>query len=179
MGRATKRKKPHKPGMPSSWDMGPDTAAQRAGKVIEPATMTDERGREVNPNNVKRARRVDLVEVYYRRGWISKRGFAAADALRKAWEATQRSPPAINPIQVDSSPKPDANVAIQIDRVSKYVGVMGLVQGEHRNLVAAVVLMDRTPAHAGWKGRRFREGVDVLKDALELLADRMEGLTRK
>ena len=171
---ARRRKAPRKPSAPTSWDMGPDTPAQRAGKVVEPASYADaETGKEINPNGVKRLRKVDLVEVYYRRGWISKRGLAAADALRKAYEATQRSPPAINPIQVDSSPKPDENIAVQIDRTSRYVALMGLVDRDHRKVVAAVVLEDRTPAHAGFKGRRYQEGIRVLHEALELLADRM------
>lgn len=172
---ARRRKAPHKPTTPTSWDMGPDTPAQRAGKVVEPASYADpDTGKEINPNGVKRLRRVDLVEVYYRRGWISKRGFAAADALRKAYEGTQRSPPAINPVQVDTSPKPDQNVAIQIDRMSRYVALMGLVNTDHHRLVAAVVLEDMTPAHAGWKGKRYQEGVKLLAEALDVLADRME-----
>lgn len=171
-----RKRKPYAP--PTSWDQGPDTAAQRANKVIEPAVTYDESGKAINPNGVKRARRVDLVEVYYRRGIISKRAFLAAQALRMAYEGTMRSPPAINPIQVDSSPKPDANVAIQIDRTSCYVAVMGMVDKDHRKLVSAVVLEDRTPKHAGYEGKRYQDGVRTLAEALEIVADRIERLRR-
>ena len=58
---------------PNPWDMGADGPANRIGLIEEAATEIDpETGKETpNPNNVKRARRVDMLEVWHRRGWIT------------------------------------------------------------------------------------------------------------
>lgn len=162
------------------WDMGTGTQAQRAGLVIEDARWWDEeRQKWVNPNGVKRARRVNLCETYHRKGWLTARQFSASEALVKAWEATMKSPPAIKKVQVDTFPKPDAHVAILIDRISRFHGVMGKVAIGDRSLIAHVVLDNRVPTthpdYAHCKGRRYREGVDALAVALDALADAIEG----
>lgn len=166
------------------WDMGTGTQAQKAGLVVEDARWWDEdRQRWVNPNGVKRARRVNVCETYHRKGWLTKRQFSASEALVTAWEATQKSPPAIKKVQVDSFPKPDAHVAILIDRISRFHGVMGKVAAGDVSLISHVVLHNRIPAthpdYVNCKGRRYREGVDALADALDALADAMEGPKRR
>lgn len=162
------------------WDMGTGTAAQRAGLVIEDARWWDEdRQRWVNPNGVKRARRINLCETYHRKGWLTARQFSASEALVTAWEATMKSPPAIKKVQVDTFPKPDAHIAILIDRISRFHAVMGKVGRDDRELIVHVVLDNRVPttlpAYAHCKGRRYREGIDALAAALEALADAMDG----
>jgi hypothetical protein len=61
-----------------------------------------------------------------------------------------------------------------IDRMSKFVGVMGLVEREDRRIVAACVLANRTPAECGYKSERYHLGLRILAAALEKLADKLE-----
>lgn len=162
--------------MPDRWDMGPDTPAQRAGKVIEAADYVDpETGESKNPNNVRRARRVDMVEVYEKRGILDRRQVRAATILRTTYEATQRTAPAIKAIQVDSSPKPDAHVAIMVDRISKFAGVMSKVLPEYREIIDCVVLGNNIPARIRrFRGPKYQTGIAHMQAALADLADRLD-----
>ena len=161
----------------NGWDMGPATAVQMAGKVIENATWTDADGNKVNPNGVKRARRMDLAENYYRRTnnqILNERQFKAAQHLRNAYEGTQRTAPAIKAIQVDSTPKPDQHVAILIDRISKYSDAMRRVPSECRVVVEAVAIDNRAVSSLKqYKGRNHVKGVRLLQIGLDAVADHM------
>lgn len=163
-------------GMPERGDMGPDTTAQRAGRVIEAADWVDpETGERKNPNNVRRARRIDLVESYYRRSsnpLINERQFRAAVALRNAFEATQRTPPAIKAIQVDSSPKPDANVAMMIERQSKYHAIAKHVPKESAAVIDMVVICGHSIGHhRDYRNRNHANGVALLRLGLTAVAN--------
>ena len=159
------------------WDMGPVTASQMAGKVIESATWTDGDGNKVNPNGVKRARRIDLAESYFKRTTnplLSERQFKAAEHLRNAFERTQRTAPAIKAVQVDSTPKPDQHVAILIDRISKYSDAMRRVPKESIKVVEAVAIDNRAIGNLKeYRGRKHAVGVILLQKGLDAVADHM------
>lgn len=141
-------------------------AANGYAPAMEDATTIDpETGKSTNPNGVKRARRIDLIEHYRIRGIITQGEFTALMALRMAYEKTQRGPPAIQEIQVDTSPKPDHAVAILMDRISGYSQMMAHVRPEHRQVITCVVLDNRTVAQLGFRGRRYQSGMDIFKAA--------------
>lgn len=160
------------------WDMGPTTVAQMAGKVIENAAWTDADGNKVNPNGVKRARRIDLAESYHKRTnnqLLNERQFKAAVHIRDTFENTQRTAPAIKAIQVDSTPKPDQHVAILMDRISKYSDVMRRVPSESIKVVEAVAIDNRAIGHLKqYRGRRHAIGVRLLQEGLNAVADHMQ-----
>jgi hypothetical protein len=161
-----------------SWDMGATGQANRIGLVTEDAGEVDrDTGKWVNPNGVKRARRVDMLEVYHERGWISDRGYTAGEALRDAWTGTQRGKGTDWSMErVDSSSKPDAHIDIQIDRVSRYLAVSSLIPTDDMDIVFAVAC----DAHAISRLKRYRgisheRGKVHLRAALDRLADVLKG----
>ncbi|MEQ3625967.1 MAG: hypothetical protein ABNH26_08670 [Celeribacter sp.] len=146
--------------------------------AIEPVTITDpETGRRTNPNGVKRARRICWYERYQRLGKLTPRQSKAAEALSLAWERTQRSAPAIKAVNVDTSPKPDANVAILVDRIGGYHAIARHVSRASRAYIDHVVLANRSirsmPGCTGGRAEarylaRLAEGLDDLADMLRL-----------
>lgn len=167
---------------PPPWDMGATGQANQSGLEIEDAAEIDpETGEIINPNAIKRARRVDPLKNIHRRGLISTEGYSAAEKLRDAYEATQRTPGWPDNDQVDSSPKPDHAVTIQIDRLSKYYAIARHVHPLDRDIIAACVLDRHGPdAVRDRLGRRTYYGPNVtagylhLRAALDRLARRME-----
>lgn len=163
------------------WDTGPDTAAQRAGKVIEDATYTDpETGEKRNPNGVKRARRIDLAEHLRNKGFVSERGLRAALLIRDAFERTMRSPPAIKKVQVDTSPKPDHAVAIMVDRISAYHAAVQRIPPKYWSLVTWVVIDNQHPSsHPAVKrmdlptSTRYRVGCRAFGKMIDEIAEAM------
>ena len=156
-----------------SWDMGATGPANRVGLVVEPRGEIDPAtGKQVNPNGVKGARRVDMLEVWRNRGVITQSGFAAAEALRNAFEATQRAPGWPDNERVQSSPKPDHAVTIQIERLSRYHDLARRVAVQDRAIIAACVLYPGIPARLPqYRGRRYAEGLAHLRAALDRLAN--------
>ena len=153
------------------WDMGATGPANRAGLVIEEAAdMDPETGRIINPNGVKRARRVDMLEVWHRKGVISTQGYNAAEALRDAFEATERTPGWPDNDRVQSSPKPDHAVTIQIDTIRRFHAVHRFVPAQDRAIIDACVLRRASPAYAGYRGAAYRDGLQHLADALDRLS---------
>lgn len=174
---AKKKKKPRTPYTPpTQWDHGQQTAAQNHLKVIEDAGEVDPKtGKRVNPNGVTRARRQSVLEHCYARGLITARQFTAGQVLAGAWQQNFRSP-SVGLVQdrVDRSPKPDENVTVQIDRLSKYHRLSKLVV-TYRPLVLHVVCDDRfLSAMPGYTRGRSGVFMDRLRDGLDALADRME-----
>jgi len=160
------------------WDLGPNTAAQWHMARTEPADYTDpETGKRTNPNGVRRKKRVDFVTRYAGKGLISKRQLAAAVLLRDSWEATMKSPPAIKKVQVDTFPNPDAAIAIQVDRMGRFHNVMRYVPQIDKVILEHVVINNRSipSLHGGTNAARARRYMKRLRDALERLADRLEG----
>lgn len=167
---------------PAPWDYGATGPANRIGLVVEDAPDTDDSGREVNPNGRKRARRVDMLEVWHRKGMISTAGFNIAEKLRDAFEATQRTPGWPDNDRVQSSPKPDHAVTIQIDRIAAYERIMRHVSRFDRPIISACVLDRQTPAAIRNRdGKRpfiadgYKIGIIALRDALDRLATAMGG----
>lgn len=157
-------------------DMGPDTAAQRQGRVIEPVTFVDDDGNlKESPNNMRRARRIDVIESYHKRDRnpiLDGRQYKAAKALREAYEATKRSPPAIKEIQVDASPKPDQHIDIMIDRISRFTAIMRHVPKDCKDVIDAVVLENQS---IGWlkqyRNSKHSNGVKRLQKGLDAVAE--------
>ncbi|TWI32753.1 hypothetical protein [Paracoccus sulfuroxidans] len=173
--KAAKRKSGRKRNNPVSlpaWDHGAMGAANRIGLVVEDRGEVDARtGKVQNPNGVTGVRRVDLLEFWLKRGSISQEGHAAAVKLRDAFEATMRSKPALpDNDRVQSSPKPDHAVTIQIDRISRFQAIMRHVQDSDRAIVRACVMEGRHPSSI-YGALRVREGFEHLRNALDSLAD--------
>lgn len=167
---------------PSPWDMGAEGEANRKGLVVEPRGEVDAHSKMHNPNNVKGVRRVDMLEYWHRHGTISTAGFNAATALRDAFEHTQRSPgTSFEQDRVDSSPKPDHAVTIQIDRISKFHKVNRYLAKEDTAFVHHCVLGGGIPAtwrikgERPYHGARYPAGLKELAAALERLAKAMGG----
>lgn len=162
---------------PAPWDHGATGSANRIGLVVEERGETDPKtGKMVNPNGVTGVRRVDMLDQYLKRGWITSRGHAAGTALRIAWLRTEMGTcaPWLRD-RVDSSPKPDAAVAIQIDRLSKLMRISRLVIPADDRLINVVVAQGAAiGALPEYRGSRHEAGKRHLHEALERLADRIE-----
>ncbi|MDK8874394.1 MULTISPECIES: hypothetical protein [Paracoccus] len=175
--KASKRRAGRKRNVPvtmpaSNWDHGAEGQANRIGLVVEQRGEIDPKtGKMQNPNGVTGVRRVDLLEFWHRRGTISTEGFNAAEALRNAFEATMRGKAALpDNDRVQSSPKPDHAVGIQIDRISRFQALMRHVHPGDREIVTACVLDGRHPSSV-YGALRVREGFEHLRNALDGLAD--------
>jgi len=162
----------------SQWDHGAMGQANRIGLVVEERGDLDAAtGKRINPNNVKGARRVDMMEVYHARGWISKRGYTAGEMLRDAWENTQRGPGWQENERVQSSPKPDHAIAMQIDRISKLVWITRRVPKEHAHIIEHIAMQRcsiggvRMDGHKPYQGANHEKGKVALHLAFEALAD--------
>jgi len=157
---------------PTTWDMGADGKANRHGLEQEDAVEVDpETGKKSNPNGVVRMRRVDMIEVWHRKRVISTDGYNAAEKLRDAFERTQCAPGWPEAERVDSSPKPDHAVTIQITRLSRYHAIARCVHPDDRDILSACVLSGATPAALRrYKGRAYQAGLEHLRDALDRLA---------
>jgi hypothetical protein len=166
--------------MPDHWDMGAKGPANRVNLVQEPVTWTNEKGEQVNPNNVKRMRRVDMLQKYARDEVITNRQLIAGATLRDAWSKTElgQGRDYSDPV-VDSSPKPDQAIDIRIDRMSAYLSVSKLVPPEDKEILQAVACEGRAIAHLRqYRYRNVPKGKAHLAEALERLADRLERKAR-
>ena len=157
-------------------DMGATGQAMRHGLVVEPVVVvTDDGEVKESPNGMKRARRIDLVEMYGKKHILAQRQVMAAKVLRNAYENTLRSPDAIKAVQVDCSPKPDQAVAMMIDRVSQFSEVMGLVSAPYKEIIDCVVLNNCIPAWLPkYRGPNYQRGIKHMQEALEDLADMLD-----
>lgn len=158
---------------PCPWDMGADGPANRAMLVREERGEIDPKtGKVRNPNEVYGVRRISVAAQYMLDGHITKRQFAAADQLLKAWEQKDRRPPAINEAKVDSSPKPDDHTIIILDRAWKYAHVAMCIPAKYAAFIVHVARDDRhlssMPGYRrdGTYMRRLSDGLDMLADNL-------------
>lgn len=163
---------------PTSWDQGATGMANRVGLEAEDAAEVDPvTGVRSNPNGVKRMRRVDMLEVWHRKAVITTAGFNAAVALRDAFEAVGKSRGWPDSERVQSSPKPDHAVAVQIDRMSKFIQYHRHVVAEDREIIDACVLRGGSPLRIKrYRGSGYQAGLDHLCAALDRLADAMAGI---
>lgn len=158
---------------PPRWDQGATGPANRIGLVTEERGALDPDKGRVNPNGVKGARRVDMLEIYHARGWISDRGYTAGETLRDAWAGTQRGKGMdYTAERVDSTPKPDASIDIQIDRVSRLVSLSKRIHPDDHDIIYTVAYEQRPIAHLRqYRGRNHEAGKRHLFSAFERLAD--------
>lgn len=160
------------------WDHGAMGQANRIGMVVEERADVDpETGKRVNPNGVTGVRRVDLLEVYHKRGVISARGYMAGQHLRQAWlqtEMGQCSPFAREAI--DTSLKLDAAMAVMVDRISSYKKANSFTSAGDSAILSVVICSgDSVGAIKEYRGEMHEVGLVHLRDAMDRLADRMEG----
>ena len=156
----------------SAWDHGAMGQANRIGLVTEERGEIDPKtGKVQNPNGVTGVRRVDLLEFWRNRGTISEEGYTAAVSLKLAFDATMKGKPALpDNDRVQSSPKPDHAIDIQIDRLSRYHAMMRFVASRDRRIVTACVIHGWHPSRVYGSGRT-QEGLAHLRDAVDRLAD--------
>ena len=171
------RKRRNEVSIPSPWDHGATGAANRIGLVIEERGEVDPKtGRIINPNRVTGARRYDMLKIYAKRGWITDRGLTAGEAIRSAWLGTEKARGTDwTRERVDSSPKPDAAIAIQIDRMSALLRISKLVPPEDQAIIDCVCCHGAPIASLReYRGSQHERGKAHLRAALERLADRIE-----
>lgn len=172
---AKKKRKPAKPQTPSRWDMGADGPANRISLIVEQRGDIDvETGKLINPNGVTGSRRRDMLAIWHKKGRITTAGYNAAERLRDAYEATLTGPGWSDNDRVQSSVRPDVAVAVQIDSISAFVEISRLIPAENRRMIDACVLNNHTPARLGYVGRRYQEGMLLLRDALSELAESLD-----
>lgn len=159
------------------WDHGAMGQANRHGLVVEERGEVDpETGKVTNPNRVTGVRRVDMLDLYLKRQVISPRAHAAGTILRNLWLRTQvgTCAPWLRE-RVDSSPNPDAAVAIQIDRLSALVRVRRLVPCEDEAILDMVCGQGAgVGSLPEYRAHNHRKGLAHLSAALDALADRMD-----
>ncbi|MBI6628338.1 hypothetical protein [Pontibaca salina] len=158
------------------WDHGASGPANRIGLVAEDRGPRDVKtGKVINPNGVKGVRRVDMLEIYHSRGWISDRGYTAGERLRDAWAATQKSKGMDwSAERVDSTPRPDAMIDIQVERVSRLTRVTRCIQRGDEDILWAVVGEGRSVGHLPrYRAQNHGAGREHLYEALDRLADAM------
>lgn len=158
----------------SEWDHGAMGKANRIGLVTEERGEIDATtGKMQNPNGVTGVRRVDLLEFWRNRGTITQEGYTAAMALELAFDATMKGKPALpDNDRVQSSPKPDHAIDIQIDRLSRFHSVMQFVHHNDRQIITACVIHGWHPSRV-YGATRTAEGLAHIRDALDRLADAM------
>jgi len=162
----------------ASWDMGATGQANQSGLVIESRGELDTAtGKVINPNGVKGARRIDTLARYHRLGWISARGYNAGDMLRTAWLNTQRSPGWSDNDRVQSSPKPDQAITMQVDRISRLVWLSRRVPEDIAPIVEHIALHDGSVAGVRVKGKRpyIGRNHDAGKAAMAAAFERLAG----
>ena len=163
------------------WDMGALGPANQRDLAQEDAADTTPDGKEKNPNGVTRMRRISKLEKWHntyrlmQRGrgkgpYITTRQYNAAERYLDAFEATMQAPGWPDNDRVQSSPKPDHAVAIQIDRVSRFHSVAGCLNAEERGIVETVLFGSENMP----EGRRFYARIERLRIILDKLADFLE-----
>ena len=159
------------------WDHGATGPANRHGLVVEERGEVDPKtGKVTNPNGVTGVRRVDMLDIYHNRGWIDARQWVAGAAIREAWLGTEKGRGADwTQERVDSSPKPDAAIAIQIDRMSRLIRISKLVPPEDERIIDTVCCQGNAiGALREYRGSQHERGKAHLREALDRLADRIE-----
>jgi hypothetical protein len=159
------RRKPSAPSLPWNGDHGPRTAAATAGTYLEP--VEDEQGR--NPNRMARRRRKSAIEAIN----LTMRQEQAAKAIQDAYGRLEMCTSG-GPLkeQVDSSPKPDAAIARQVDAQSLWAFIMAPVPRADRRIVWWVCCENRPITELHRKhgivraSERFKETMDKVADRL-------------
>ena len=162
------RKMASLPPMPLGGDHGTGTTAATTGTVLE--AIKDDKGR--NPNNMGQRRRKIIVNDMLSRGTITMRQHQAAEAIQMAHLSVERLSSG-GPLkeQVQSSPKPDAAITIQVGANSRLVHVMKPIKACDRALIEAVCWHNK-PLRSAIRGGYVR-GYARFRDALDAVADHL------
>ena len=149
---------------PAVRDLGAAGQANRHGLVVE--RLKD------SPNGEKRARRVDMLEVYLRRGTVTDRQHAAGVALRDAWARTQMGPSLdLTQERVDKSPDPGRAVTIAIDAMSRYASLTKRIPAADADVLHTVACLERSVQWLPrYRGEAYKAGERHMRDALDRLA---------
>jgi len=154
------------------WDLGPVTARQIAGKVVEEVKTVDpDTGKEANPNKVVRTRRESWVERYHRKGKLTDGQMSIAEELVEAASGqVQRDALTALLAVVDVSGREDPEVA-RIDRKRKFFAMWALVPGFARPVIQHTVLNDASLRSIPGGSSANREAVhlDRLRRGLDAL----------
>lgn len=172
--------------LPKVSDMGATGPAMvRRLMVVTVKDEDPETGRRLGPP-IKQARVVDMVERWLKRwldgkteggDWLTTAQANTALRLRDAWEPTERAPGTdyARP-RVDSSPKPDHAIAIQIDRVSRWHRLAKHIPAEDLPILEHCAIRGIGPASLKIGGRKpyagpgWALGMDHLRAALDRLS---------
>jgi hypothetical protein len=142
-------------------DHGTGTLAATQGTTIE--ALKTENG--TNPNHMGRRRRVEVIDTLD----LTQRQLQAAQAIRNAYCRNEMlSSGGELKEQVDSSPKPDATIAAQVDATSRLVHVMAPVLRSDRPIVEHICWHNRPGRLTGaprWSAR-FKAAMDAVADRL-------------
>lgn len=159
---------------PNPWDEGTRPPAREAFAVVEDRGEIDpDTGKRINPNGVKGIRYKDMLEIYRDRGWISAAGYEAALKVRVAWLNTEKGqcPPWLRE-RVDSSPKPDTAIAVQIDRLSRMIRLGSVIPAEDSRIVHHVACLGSAIGGLPeYRGMHHEKGKKHLMAAMDRLAD--------
>jgi hypothetical protein len=162
----------------TAWDLGASGPANRHGMTTEDAgEINPTTGQRENPNGVIRARRVDMLEVWHRKGVITGQGYYAAIKLRDAIECTQKAPGWPDNDRVQSSPKPDHAIDMHLSRQSDLHEITRHIAADDEPLVWHCVI-GGTPASLRIRGVRPYHGGNGLELGLQHLADALDRLAK-
>lgn len=161
--------------LPVTWDLGATGPAARAREIVieDAADIDPETGEIVNPNGIKRARVVDMLEVWHIRGTISTGGYNYAVKLRDAYEATQRTPGWPDNDRVQASPRPDLAVAEQADRLTDFLALSRYIHPADRPVIDWCVLGKRDVAGIT-TGQKLAAATQALGAALDRAVREMD-----
>lgn len=166
IGRAGKPRASRTKPLPVVGDLGTGTTAATADTEV--VLLPDP-----NPNRLARRMRITALDRLDRRGSLSMRQMQAARAIEAAYCRVQMlSSGGEFKAKVDSTPRPDATVAAQVDANSRLVLVMSAVPPAMRDVVETVCWHSLPVESAQTEARNYRRMAD-LKVALDLVANRM------
>ncbi len=158
------RRKPHTP-TEGMGDHGTGTRAASASTVLM-AVPGDK-------NGTKRRQRIPSLERVYKHGGMTMRQFQAGKEIRDAFDATQKSPPAIKEIHVDTCPTPDATIDVQCDAQSRLAFAMSGVPSKFKHIVWHVCCENRPISDLGGGAIMGGSHRACLMVALDLVANKL------
>lgn len=166
-----------------AWDLGAMGPANRQGLEIEEAVDATPEGKAENPNGIIRARRIGKLEQWHRnylsqamrngkpQPYITTRQFNAAESYLDALEATMRATGWPDNDRVQSSPKPDHAITIQIDRISRFHEKAKHLTAEEKGVIETAIF----GAENMGKGQAYYVRFERLRAVLDKLADHLDG----
>jgi hypothetical protein len=158
---------------PYPWDLGPKTAAQIDGKVVEEVThvvIVDGKPREVNPNEVIRTKRENWINRYHRQGKLSDQQFVVALELLDASLGLATQDP-LAALRIDAGRSGSDPEAERVDRRRKFREMWASIPQFARPVIEHVVVNNGSlRSMAGClNGRMEDRHLDRLQRGLEQL----------